>query len=234
MPVRATCELRSRCCCSLPGRSGKSREVLWIQVWSISDEPQRMSPDTALSGGVGGDFGDHSWFDLGEQDAIAAAAEPVRGNCVRPRMTTHCGGEPRLGNGTAQLSAGGATGDHQRAVPVETGDDGFRLVDGADHGADDQLVAFSGFHLDPAALVRFVAGAGAFDDESFDTGLPVFYPGLKGSLATKDASNPGCFSPGALVQESRAVPSHNIETAWHWSLSSDGNGYRIRDCRRSG
>jgi hypothetical protein len=47
-----------------------------------------MTPDAALQGGVGGDFGNHSWFDLGEQDAIAAA-EPVPGsNDVRPRMTT--------------------------------------------------------------------------------------------------------------------------------------------------
>ena len=62
-----------------------------VQLGSVPHEPDGVSPDAALGGGVGGDFGDHGWFDLGQCDAVAAGVEAVRGDGVWPGMVACCG-----------------------------------------------------------------------------------------------------------------------------------------------
>ena len=57
-----------------------------MQLGSVPQVANSVSPHAGLPGGVGRDLGDHSGLHLGEPDPITAVAEAAGDDGVRPRV----------------------------------------------------------------------------------------------------------------------------------------------------
>ena len=69
-----------------------------MQLRSVTDESQRMTPHPALLSGVDGDLSDDRRVDPGERHPVPAGTETVGSNGLRPGVA-RSGGQENIGQG---------------------------------------------------------------------------------------------------------------------------------------